>query len=236
MSSQAEIDELVKLLVKYYRERNTKSQEEIASRLNAIGEPALPAVINVVRTPRDIFEVDELHEMVCPILARMGEGIINPLLAKLEDSNGPVRAVAICVLRKLSTAKPDLIQRFTDLFMQALNDSDAGVRYEAVLFLGHNRIEAAFDGLVKALYDREDYSIARAAARYLAKLGGQKAILPLCEALEYELKRDPEDWLVRGKVTKTIVEALEELNAIFEIPFQTLLLAVSEHTNSIAPT
>lgn len=231
MTSEAQIDNLIHLLVEY-NWKDSRNHPEVAAQLAQIGEPAVPALIEVLRLRRGMFEETAIEHTVSQILVRMGVGVIDQLLSKLNDDNGQVRTGIIYTLHQFATANPGVVDRLKEWFLAGLKDPDPGVRYEAVVFLGAFKIEAAFDGLVRALYDRQDYSIARAAARALVLLGDKKAIIPLCQALEYELKRDPKDWLVTGKVTGSIINALKQLEAVFEVPLQTLLIAITSRANT----
>lgn len=232
MTSEAQIDNLTHLLVEY-NWKDSRNHPEVAAQLAQIGEPAVPALIEVLRLRRGMFEETAIEQTVSQILVRMGVGVIDQLLSRLNDENGQVRTGIIYTLRQFASANPTIIDQLKDLFLASLEDPEPGVRYEAVAFLGTFKIEAAFDGLVRALYDRQDYTIARIAARTLVLLGDKKAIIPLCQALEYELTRNPEkDWLVTLKVTGSVINALKQLEAVFEVPLQTLLIAISSRSNT----
>jgi phycocyanobilin lyase subunit alpha len=118
---------------------------------------------------------------------------------------------------------PDAPQLTVEQAIENLQGSDLGLRMYAAWWLGRFRVDdpTAIEVLIKALKDDEDrtgvggYPLRRNAARALGKLGDQRAIPALMEALGCE------DFYVR----EAAAQALESLKDPVAVPILIQLLA-----------
>ena len=94
----------------------------------------------------------------------------------IEAANAPDPSVRICAMRALTDARDP---RAFDILIAAIDDKDPKVRAGATLCLGRVKDERAFDVLVKRLKHKEGYLAAMA----LGKLGDQRAVQPLIDAI-----------------------------------------------------
>jgi hypothetical protein len=97
--------------------------------------------------------------------------VLGPLLEKDPDS--AVRRAAAYGLRRTGN------ESATQPLLHGLSDSDKATRIHAVMGLGDLRTSAAVDPLLRLLDDR---SCAGNAARALAEIGDQRALIPLRNA------------------------------------------------------
>ncbi len=136
-------------------------------------------------------------------LAQVGsEGAVEPLARALADPDPDVRACAALALGQIGggTAAPALADRLADE-----STFVAGVAADALSMIGESAVKA----LTEKLKDEQPHT-RLLAARALGRIGSQRAIGPLCEALE------DSSYLVRHCAS----EALEALGVgmVFVMP------------------
>jgi len=103
-----------------------------------------------------------------------------------------------------SHAKGERDPRTVDALIEALKDSDSGVRGTAMEALSHMRDPRLFDPFVAALHDANP-EVREQAAFALGQLRDRRAIAPLSEALKDE----------KANVREQVVFALGQLRALF---------------------
>jgi len=133
---------------------------------------------------------------------RRDPGAVEPLIAALDDEHSWVRTRVIAALTTIGdprAVKP-LIGR--------LGDEDHGVRLGAVQSLGKLEDARAVEPLVGMVKNDQDANMRRQAIEALALLGGEKAVVGLCEAL-----KDKESW-----VRSSAARGLEKLRDPHAIP------------------
>lgn len=131
-------------------------------------------------------------------LGKLGdERSFEPILNSLSDRDWHVRKYAAVALGKIGD------ERAINPLLNALNDEDSDVRWKSIVALGDIGIPAV-EPLIKA-FENKDWQIKSRAAEVLGKIGDERAVEPLIEALNRKDKY--QNKYVRGR----IVEALGKI-------------------------
>ncbi len=118
-------------------------------------------------------------------VVKLGKAVVNKLIKTLKDDNRRVRECSAVALTELGDV------RAIDPLIEALNDNEMSVRRyvaQSFLFLPLPQAAKAVNPLIHALKEDEDYGVRYEAARSLGRLGGEKAIKALKQALQDDSK------------------------------------------------
>ena len=140
-------------------------------------------------------------------LQNFGDRSVDVLIYALDDNSINVRGSAASVLGELGATKATPL-----LCKMVHNDSDTGMRYNALGALGSIKDPASFDCLVEALSDPLT-EVRMGAAQALGELGDPRAIPYLNESLS-----DPSEF-----VRSSAVSAIEAINAPEVTPLPELI-------------
>ena len=146
----------------------------------------------------------------------VANGVVYGVSEGIATAVGAAHEVAVPVQRERAVepgAKGERDPRTIDALIEALKDSDSGVRETAMAALAHIRDPRVFDPLVTALHDSNG-DVREQAAFGLGQLRDRRAIGPLTEALKDE----------KADVREQAVFALGQLRAADAIDGLTLAL------------
>ena len=110
-------------------------------------------------------------------MKKIGVVAIEPLIARLQDSNWTVRASRALALGQIGDA------RAVEALVVALKDSEVWVRISAAISLGQIKDARAVEALITAISD-SDSGVREEAARALGQIGDVRAFEPLLAALK----------------------------------------------------
>ena len=153
-----------------------------------------------------LFNSDEyLHKEVAEALAHIGSDKAVEFLIQLRNSDKCLLENALEVLTNIRSQiqyVPTKETWVSDETIDALNDSDDGVRRDAAEALGKISSDKAVEPLIEALKDLDNYLRMRA-VEALGKIGSDKVIEPLIQSL-----KDSDDF-----VRMSAVEALGKIGS-----------------------
>jgi len=155
---------------------NARERHTVEDLFKAVGEPALPALIErLTPAPRD-FEQGRAVRLAVRILGEIGDDRATEPVAALADAEDWAMRSAVCrALGQLGQAST------VPVLIDALGDEVEIVRKSAAVALGEIGDEAAVPALMDALND-SFYSVRYPAMKALVKIGAP-AVEPLLAAL-----------------------------------------------------
>lgn len=146
-------------LITLFKDGYSDVRQAAIDSLVQIGAPAVAPLIDVLQV------ITEGVRPAAKALVRIGEPAVKPLIGALEDPDKTVREAAAYILGDIGD------NRAVEPLIGALGDPEKTVREAATYVLGKIGDRRAVEYLVIILRDENEWSVRRAAASALAKLG-----------------------------------------------------------------
>jgi len=181
-----------------------------------VGHGGPDAIALLVRKVQDEHQELSVLNSALQAIAKIEGDIITPLAELLKVPNADLRGYAVLALGE----QPD--RRAIPLLIQALNDENTNVRYNAIEALGKLKAAEAIEALADVA-DSRDFFLAFPALDALKQIGDPSVTPRIVTLLEDELLRDPAIELLGQIGDETAVQPLAALLVHSEAP--TVLIA-----------
>jgi HEAT repeat protein len=184
-------------------------REDVIDALAQLGLRAQPALECAIADKRQV-----VRQLALRCLGRIAHPSFVPLLTKaLGDESPEVRRESTGALGALGDAA-------TPVLVDALNNTDEGVRRIAARLLASKTGKTVLDALSAALRQDRDPSVRCIAAKSLGAMSNRTGVATLCHALS---DSDPE-------VRRTSIDSLRKLGELSAVPLLSKLLRDEEAT------
>lgn len=163
-------------------DEDTVVQCSTVGALASIGEPAVPALLNILASSE---YSESAKGLAIWALSFIGAEAKNLMYAEMSSESPEVRAAVVGVMAKVAQEESDA--QAYDVLVKALNDPAMSVRCEAAATLSNLSYQPAVPQLLELL-SHSDWESRKAAALALMKMGDRNIL----EALETALDRETE--------------------------------------------
>ncbi len=174
-------DAIPGLIQALLKDSDPRVKSAVASALVAIGEPAVPALLDVIASEVGMTETG----YAAWALAHMSDEALPAFYGAIDSPVGAVRCAVVAATCAVLKAHGARDERAIDLILEALGDLDPMVRTEAATAIGNIPLKVDVEKLLVTLADPVE-DVRRAGAIALGRLGDRRAI----EFLERTAARD----------------------------------------------
>ncbi|MGB3508092.1 MAG: HEAT repeat domain-containing protein [Microcoleaceae cyanobacterium] len=173
------IPTLVNALLK---DEDTVVQCSTVGALASIGEPAVPALLNILASSE---YSESAKGLAIWALSFIGAEAKHLMYAEMSSESPEVRAAVVGVMAKVALEESDA--QAYDVLVKALNDQAMSVRCEAAATLSNLSYQPALPHLLELL-SHSDWESRKAAALALMKMGDRNILEALQTALDREIE------------------------------------------------